>query len=207
MPQRLGFTYRIENTAGSQSPPLVLLHGMGGSEDSLIDFGRAIAPDRKLISLRGRMPWKDGYTFFLRRPDDSLDLDDLALRLPELIAFLCDLAAREGAPPVLVGYSIGAIISAALIAVEPVLASAAVLLRPMPPEQDFKPGPLDGFPVLMLGGSHDERRKPEDFPKLERQLRTAGADVTARLLIAGHGWEASGLDIRLTHDWLGNLSR
>ncbi|MEO8530967.1 MAG: alpha/beta hydrolase, partial [Deltaproteobacteria bacterium] len=154
------------------------------------------------ISLRGSMPWKGGYTFFLRKPDDSLDLDDLALRLPELTAFIRDLAAREGVPPILVGYSNGAIITSALIASEPNLVSGAVLLRPMPPGPDYKPAALYGLPILMLGGRTDERRKPEDFPKLERLLREAGGQVAAQLLNCGHGWEASGLDMRLTAAWL-----
>ena len=196
-----GFRARIEPSAALEGPPVVLLHGMGGDEDWLIPFGQAVAPGRTLISLRGRQPWKDGWTFFRRRPDDGLDLDDLAQQLPSVRAAIAEIGARYGTP-ILIGYSNGAITISALLGREPGLAEAAVLLRPMPPGDAWVPEPMAGLPVLMLGGDHDERRLPKDFVQVEVALRGAGADVTAHLLDAGHKLLAPGPDVDLTRAWL-----
>lgn len=195
-----GFVARIAGPAVSTGAPLVLLHGMGGDEDWLIPFGQAVAPDRKLIALRGRQPWKDGWTFFRRLPNDQLDLDDLERQLPTVRAAIAEIGVRHG-KPVLVGYSNGAITIAALLGRSPSLAKGAVLLRPMPPGE-YVPVPMPALPILMLGGDHDERRAPDDFPTLERTLRKAGADVTAHLLDAGHKLLAPGPDVDLTRAWL-----
>jgi phospholipase/carboxylesterase len=199
-----GFIARIETPPTPEGAPVVLLHGMGGDEDWLIPFGQAVAPGRMLISLRGRQLWKGGWTFFLRRPDDQLDLDDLAVQLPLVRTAIAEIGARYGTP-ILIGYSFGAITIAALLGRDPGLAKAAVLLRPMPPGGAWVPSQVTGLPVLMTGGDHDERRAPEDFPNLERLLRVAGADVTAHMLDAGHTLLAPGDDVNLTKAWITGL--
>jgi len=197
-----GFTCRLAHPQAVTCPPVVLLHGTNGNENALLDFGGAVAPNHALFALRGPTPWNDGYTFILRKDDGSLDLEDLARQVPKFEDFLQAFIREYDVAPILIGYSIGAILSTALIGRDPSLVAGVVLLRPMPPQPDFQPAALNGTPVLMIGGRHDERRLPQDFPDLQRQLIGAGADVTAHMLDAGHGLERSGLDIRLTRDWI-----
>jgi phospholipase/carboxylesterase len=73
MAEAAGFRFEQVNPASPRTPTLVLLHGSGGSEASLRDFAYGVAPDRVAFHLRGGVPWEDGYAFFRRNPDRTLD--------------------------------------------------------------------------------------------------------------------------------------
>jgi phospholipase/carboxylesterase len=202
MAEAAGFYFEQVGAASSQSSPLVLLHGSGSSETFLVEFARSIAPDRVALAVRGRVPWGGGYAFFRRNPDRTLDQVDLAARCLEFCCFLSHLNAAGHQRPLLVGYSNGAIMAAAAAVRAPELSTGAILLRPLSPCAASSFPPLQGYPVLLLGGTMDERRKPSDTPHLAEQFRLSGALVTAHLLQAGHGWEETGLDHRLARTWL-----
>jgi phospholipase/carboxylesterase len=202
MAEAAGFYFEQLGAASFQSSPLVLLHGSGSSETFLVKFARSIAPDRVAFALRGQVPWEGGYAFFRRNPDRTLDQVDLAARCSEFCGFLGHLNAAGHQRPLLVGYSNGAIMAAAAAVRAPELSTGAILLRPLSPCAESSFPPLQGYPVLLLGGAMDERRKPSDTPHLAEQFRLSGALVTAHLLQAGHGWEETGLDHRLARTWL-----
>ena len=49
------FAHRfVPGSAGSGAPVLLLLHGTGGDENSLLDLGRSAYPGVPLLSPRGR---------------------------------------------------------------------------------------------------------------------------------------------------------
>jgi phospholipase/carboxylesterase len=202
MAEAAGFYFEQVGAASSQSSPLVLLHGSGSSETFLVEFARSIAPDRVALALRGQVPWDGGYAFFRRNPDRTLDQVDLSARCSEFCCFLSHLNAAGHQRPLLVGYSNGAIMAAAAAVRAPELSTGAILIRPLSPCAESSFPPLQGYPVLLLGGAMDERRKPSDTPHLAEQFRLSGALVTAHLLQAGHGWEETGLDHRLARTWL-----
>lgn len=202
MAEAAGFYFEQVGAAPSQSSPLVLLHGSGSSGTFLVEFARSIAPNRVAFALRGQVPWDSGYAFFRRNPDRTLDQVDLAARCSEFCSFLRHLNAAGHQRPLLVGYSNGAIMAAAAAVRAPELSTGAILLRPLSPCAESSFPPLQGYPVLLLGGAMDERRKSSDTPHLAEQFRLSGALVTAHLLQAGHGWEETGLDHRLARTWL-----
>ncbi|THK35012.1 hypothetical protein EHS39_27220 [Ensifer sp. MPMI2T] len=104
-------------------------------------------------------------------------------------------------PPVIAGYSSGAVIAAAVVARRNRLTSGAILLRPQSPNPQ-RPFPmLERYPVLILAGARDDRRDRSDAPMIAEQFRVAGAHVTYRELDAGHGWEQTGLDRSLSRQW------
>ncbi len=202
MAETAGFHVVRSGEAATGRAPVVLLHGSGGSEASLAGFGRQVAGGRACLFVRGRVPWEDGYAFFRRNPDRTLDQADLAARCAEFCDLLRHPDATGGRPPVLVGYSNGAILAAAALLAAPALSSGAVLLRPLSPRPGAPFPALDGTPVLLLGGAADARRHPSDTPALAEQFRQAGADTVARVLPLGHGLDEAGEDARLTRDWL-----
>ena len=202
MAEAAGFFFEQVGAASSQASPLVLLHGSGSSETFLVEFARRIAPDRVAFALRGQVPWEGGYAFFRRNPDRTLDQSDLAARCSEFCRFLSYLSEAGHQRPLLVGYSNGAIMAAAAAVRAPELSTGAILVRPLSPYAESSFPPLQGYPVLLLSGAMDERRKPSNTPHLAEQFRLSGALVTAHLLQAGHGWEETGLDHRLARTWL-----
>lgn len=206
MAEAAGFYVDQVGDVSSHFPPLVLLHGSGASETFLVEFARSIAPDRVALALRGQVPWEGGYAFFRRNPDRTLDQEDLAARCLDFCRFLNHLTATGHPRPLLVGYSNGAIMAAAAIVRAPELSAGAILVRPLSPSPESSFPPLQGYPVLLLGGAVDDRRKPSDTPLLAEQFRRSGATVTAHVLQAGHGLEETGLDHRLARTWLAGLA-
>lgn len=186
-------------------PPVVLLHGSGQDENSLLAFARISCPGRTLVAVRGRIPWEGGYAFFRRMPDRSLDLADLALGAAAIAHLLDRLRARSRQRPILLGYSNGAIAAAASAAQDPHLSAGAILLRPLSPSPERALPRLDGYPVLLVSGKNDARRDSSDGSSLEAQLMTAGAKTTLVELPVGHGLTSA--DEATTATWLGERLR
>jgi phospholipase/carboxylesterase len=182
--------------------PLVMLHGSGGDEHDLVPLAAELAPGAPMLSLRGTVAIDGGFAFFHRHPDRSIDEVDIGARIPELAAFI---GADRGfaKPPVVVGFSNGAIMAAALLLTHPTLFSGAILLRPLSPFRQDRPARLDGTPVLIIDGEKDSRRSPGDGARLAERLHRAGATVTHHVLPVGHA--ITEMDRRIARDWIAGL--
>jgi len=129
-----------------------------------------------------------GSLFFHRLPDRSIDEADIKERTPVLAEFIQNTVANHGItrPHVVIGYSNGAIMAAALLLTRPSLLAGAILFRPLSPFKDKLPTRLDGNPVLIIDGEKDIRRSPGDGALLAERLRDSGATVTHHVLPVGH---------------------
>ncbi|PWG63509.1 VOC family protein [Spiribacter halobius] len=187
---------------------LVLLHGTGGDEHSLVPIGEAVAPGAALLSPRGQVLEQGQPRFFRRFAEGVLDADDLRRRAGELAAFVTRAAVRHGlgeTPRIALGYSNGANIAAATLLLHPAAFAGAVLLRPMqlPLGQD-EAGRLAGQPLLILAGRRDAI-VPAGHPEALRDfLVRAGAEVELRWLPGGHGLAEE--ELAIVADWLRALS-
>ncbi|EHL2721504.1 alpha/beta hydrolase, partial [Listeria monocytogenes] len=74
--------------------PLLLLHGTGGDEKSLVEVAEFIAGDAAVLSLRGDIKEGGANRFFKRFHDGSLDLEDLESKTSELITTTRELAKK-----------------------------------------------------------------------------------------------------------------
>ncbi|ASR06244.1 esterase [Rhizobium leguminosarum bv. viciae] len=192
MPEYQDFVF-ITGRAELDAAPLLLLHGSGMHERNLIGLADKVGPDRPYLALRGAVEWEEGFAFFRRNPDRTLDYIDLFNETHHLADFLAR-ALENGLlrrPPVLLGFSNGGIMAASVLLHRPETAAGAILLRPLSPAPATDFPDLRGHRVLILAGERDERRAPGDVVLVRDQIEESGAGVTTRLSPAGHGLDES----------------
>ncbi|MCK1736875.1 alpha/beta hydrolase [Bradyrhizobium sp. 138] len=201
---KTAFIHRFEPATRSGSPPLLLLHGTGGDENDLLELGKMISSGAALLSPRGRVLEHGMPRFFRRLAEGVFDEEDLRRRARELGDFVADAREQYGiAAPVAVGFSNGANIAAALLLLQPDVLAGAILLRAMVPLSDPPAADLAGKPVLLLSGQGDPIVPAGNSARLAALLSQAGADVSHRILPAGH--QLSQADVTLARDWIGRV--
>lgn len=175
------FTHLWRPGATPDAPVLLLLHGTGGDERSLLRLGELVAPQAALLSPRGRVLEGTMPRFFRRLAEGVFDMEDLVRRTHELAEWLA-LAQRayaiDPARLVALGYSNGANIAGAMLLLRPTALRRAVLLRPMVP---LEPSPLPDLTsarVLISAGERDPITPIAGARRLERLLSAAGATVS-----------------------------
>jgi phospholipase/carboxylesterase len=198
---QLSFIHRFEGGARRELAPLLLLHGTGGDENDLIPLGRMIAPDRALLSVRGKVLEGGAPRFFRRLAEGLFDESDVVRRAHQLADFVD--AARKAygiSEPIALGYSNGANIAVAMLMLQPQALQGAILLRAMPPLRQPPQVGLSGKSILLLSGAHDPIVPPDYSESLAETLSASGARVERRVLPVGH--QLSQLDAKLSRRWL-----
>ncbi|MDM9623505.1 esterase [Rhizobium sp. S96] len=201
MPEHQAFHY-VRSVATGDRPPLLLLHGSSRDETELLPLAGNAALGWPYLSLRGGIDWDGGYAFFRRKPDRTLDSVDLALQTGRLHDFIAT-ALETGLithPPILVGFSNGAIIAASLLIRDPACAAGAILIRPLSPDLDTLVPDMPAKPILVLAGEYDDRRAPEDAIRVVAQFQAAGAHVISHTAPTGH--DLHDRESAIIGDWL-----
>jgi len=174
----------------SQAPPLLLLHGTGGDEHSLVSLARQLSPGSALLSPRGDVDEHGALRFFRRFAEGVFDLEDVRRRTHALADFIATASAHHGLDAgrlTAIGFSNGANIAATLLQLRPEILAGAVLLRAMVVlDEPAKPNSLAGRRVLMINGSADPLVPAAQPAHLAALLRTGGADVTQTMFPTGH---------------------
>ena len=173
----------------------LLLHGTGGNENSLLRFGRKLAPDAPLVSPRGKVLENGAPRFFRRFAPDVLDEEDVRRRAHELADFIEEARVHYRlSVPIAVGYSNGANMATTLLLLRPETLAGAILLRAAQITlSEFQPPDLGGKPVLLLSGADDPTILPERFTRLvevvapvRRFAPNRGSAGWTRALARGH---------------------
>lgn len=185
-----GFIHVYRPGSRSDNLTLLLLHGTGADEHDLIPIGDRLAPGAAILSPRGKV-LENGYAlrWFARHPDGSFDEQDLRQRTQELAGFISAAGERYNFTPsstLLVGYSNGANIGAALLLLHPELIGSAVLLRAMDSLKDVQVPDLAGKAVLITAGQQDPWIPLAGSLALKKRLEQAGAAVELHLEEGGH---------------------
>lgn len=187
---------------GGGSRTLVIFHGTGGDETSLLRFAPLIDPEAGVLSMRGQS-MDEGYPRFFRRLSEGVfDLDDLQEKAKELATFLSEAYDRygvEASRTVAFGYSNGANIAGGLLLLFPGTLAAAVLARPMMPIDPPIPPDLAQTSALLLIGANDRMCPPGEGERMAAALRGYGARCEVELLAAGH--ELTQEDFVLASKW------
>jgi phospholipase/carboxylesterase len=197
----LSFIHRFEPSMRRDLAPLLLLHGTGGDENDLIPLGRMVAPDRALLSARGKVLEGGAPRFFRRLAEGVFDEADVVRRAHQLADFVDAARKKYGfAEPIAFGYSNGANIAAAMLMLWPQTIRGAVLLRAMSPLSKPPQAELAGKSILLLSGAHDPIVPADCSEGLADTLSLSGARVERRVLPLGH--QLSQLDVKLSRQWL-----
>jgi phospholipase/carboxylesterase len=200
MTQDLSFIHRFE-PGTSTAAPLLLLHGTGGNEDDLLPLGKTLAPDRTLLSLRGKVLENGMPRFFRRLAEGVFDEQDVIKRAHELADFIVEAnKAYKLAKPMAVGFSNGANIAAAILLLRPEALSGAILLRAMVPLAKPPQADLAQKPVLIISGASDPIIPASNAKLLVTMLKNAHADVQHETLPTGHNLTQN--DVTLATKWL-----
>ncbi|EMG28391.1 esterase [Listeria fleischmannii 1991] len=187
--------------------PLLLLHGTGGDENSLVDIGKLIANDAPILSLCGDVSENGANRFFKRFSDGRLDLLDLAIRTKKLLQTTYELAETyeiDFQDLVVVGYSNGANIAANAILQEEDGFQNAILLHAMPANnkpQDFS---LEKRHVFLTAGVNDPLVPFSSTKALVDLFQDRAAEVQTVFTEAGHNLTREEIeDAKLWYENLG----
>lgn len=200
------FTYQhlFEPGTDPAAPPLLLLHGTGGSEHDLVRLGHAMSPGSALLSPRGDVSEGGALRFFARLAEGVFDPEEIKRRthaLADFVAMATTHYALDAKRLTAIGFSNGANIAATILLLRPEVLGAAILLRSMVVlDQPAAAGSLAGKRVLLCHGTMDPL-VPADHPeRLARLLRTGGAMAEVQALPASHALTPQ--DVAAARDWL-----
>jgi len=170
-------------------PILLLLHGTGGNEQSLIGLAKEIDDTASILSVRGNVLENGMPRFFRRLAEGVFDLEDLIFRTKELNDFLLEAAQQYGFDcnrVVAIGYSNGANIAASLLFHFEDALTGAILHHPMVPRRGIELPVLSSIPVFIGAGTNDPMCSAQESEDLQALLTAAGAEVTTKWFHYGH---------------------
>lgn len=174
---------------GKLESTVLVLHGHGGDENDLLPVARALAPGAAFLSPRGKALENGAARFVARVSTNVFDETEVRTRTAELAEWVAAAAAHYGRDATKVyalGFSNGANIAASTLLLHPGVLAGALLLRP---RTILEPSPLpdlNGAPVLVIAGQHDDKMPAGASEHLARLLGRAGAAVEMAMLDAAH---------------------
>jgi phospholipase/carboxylesterase len=198
----LAFPYRVYRPHDADGEVLVLLHGSGVDETTLVPLAAGIAPTAVLLAVRGRIAQDDGMRWFERITPTRFEQASIHSETDAFAAFVIDAARANSldlARTIFLGYSNGANLISSLMLLHPGLVEHAVLLRAMPVLDDVPPADLSNVEVLVIAGAADVTYAPF-APPLVALLREHGAKVETRTVSSGH--EFGDDDANIVRQWL-----
>ncbi|MHC1548263.1 alpha/beta hydrolase [Phyllobacterium sp. K27] len=198
----LSFKYRIYRPEIPSGDTVVLLHGSGQDETSLVSFASKIAPDALLLAVRGRVVQDGSNRWYRRLTPVSFDQKDIRSEAQAFAGFFKQVASKYKIDlnrTTFLGYSNGANLVNSVMMLYPDLVKQAVLLRSMPVLTDSVDANLGNARVLTVSGASDQLYAPY-APALEDLLRSHGARVEARSIKSDHGLGKD--DVKVVGEWL-----
>src|SRR6266550_5670283 len=185
----------------SRPVTLLLLHGTGGDENSLLSLGNNLWPGAALLGLRSKvlengMPPSS-------RPFTQVGIGDVRSRTEELAQFIRAASERYGFSTrrlIIVGYSNGANLAAGLIPLHPHYLAGAILFRvmvPLVPEiiRDFRQ-----LSIFIGAARLDPLIPAGQAEELAAIFKSGGADVAISWHQGGH--ELGEDDVHAAKNWL-----
>ena len=185
----------------SRPVTLLLLHGTGGDENSLLSLGNDLWPGAARLGLRGKV-LEDGMPPSFRRFTEP-GIGDVKSRAEELAQFIRAASERYGFSTrrlIIVGHSNGANLAAGLILLHPHYLAGAILFRvmvPLVPEiiRDFRQ-----LSIFIGAATLDPLIPAGQAEELAAIFKSGGADVAISLHQGGR--ELVEDDVQAAKSWL-----
>lgn len=161
---------------GSNKRVFILLHGTGGSADSLFDIASYIDQDATLIGLQGEVMENGMRRYFERYPDGTFKLKSLAKATSDVYETLNEILKDfEGYEVVMMGYSNGANVMQSLLKTyENIGLDYAVLYHPSETLVDVPFKVQDNLKVLVTSGKNDPFISDDQLNNMLSDLRNSG---------------------------------
>ncbi|WP_088815387.1 MULTISPECIES: alpha/beta hydrolase [Listeria] len=173
--------------------PLLLLHGTGGDEHSLVELASLIAKGAPILALRGEVSEHGANRFFKRYSDGSLDLADLAVQTKKLLQTTRELVTTydlDFSELVAIGYSNGANIAANAILQEVDGFQNAILFHAMPAGNAPKSFSLETRRIFLTAGVNDPLVSFAASKNLVDLFQARAAQIETVWTEAGHNLTA-----------------
>ncbi len=196
------FAHRFHHPEQPSGETIILLHGSGGNESSLMALAEKAAPGALLIGVGGRIVQDGTKRWYRRVTATSFDQADIRKEAAAFAVFLKGLSETYKLDPdrtTLLGYSNGANMIAAMALLHPGSVHRAILMRPMPVLDAIPKVSLSKTNFLTIAGITDKIYAPF-APALARILASSGAKVEAETIEADHMLGPK--DVALVSDWL-----
>lgn len=198
------FRYRIDRAANPSGEVVILLHGSGGDETTLLAFARPIWPQATLLGIRGRIVQNGETRWFKKITPTKFDQKDAVDEAEAFVKFLTNLGEEDRYDlqrATFVGYSNGANLLAVIMMRHPELVRRAVLMRSMPVLDSYPHKNLSKTNVLIISGKKDSLYSPFQ-PALSALLTENGAKVDSEIVNSDH--MIGEKDREMIVKWLGN---
>jgi len=205
--RQAGFIHKLFRPEKPSGRIMILMHGSGGDESTLVSLASKIAPDATLIGIRGRVVQDGVKRWYKRVTATEFDQQDVRAEAAAFASFLSDLAVKQKldlSAATFLGYSNGANLIAAMTQLYPDVVRKAVLLRAMQVLSETDSVDLSDSRFLTIAGEKDKLYFPF-APKLEAMLKGNGAKVDFRVIPSGHGIGDD--DVRIVAEWLGSPAK
>lgn len=173
-----------------QSPPILMLHGTGGDEQSLVEIASAIAPTSSLLGIRGQVSEHGANRYFRRFAEGQFDLEDLEKQTDQLLSEIKRLAELYHitlSELIVLGYSNGANIGAHLLLERESSLKQGILLHPMSLGRHTQSFTLTDQRLWLSYGERDPLVTQASFDELVMAFEQRGAQVSAYRAPMSHG--------------------
>lgn len=168
---------------------LILLHGTGGDEHSLLEIAEFLAPESTLLSFRGNINEQGLNRFFKRNGLNQFDYESLAEESTNLYNEIKDISRSQDIPLtdwIVVGFSNGANIAAHIMLDQQTELKKGLFFHPMSLNEYQEKPELPDTSVWLSFGEGDPIVSNTSFSQLVREFDLRGAKVTTQVTNQGH---------------------
>lgn len=173
----------------AQGKKLLLLHGTGGDETSLLEIAHYLDEGATVLSFRGTIQEAGMNRFFKRNGLNQFDLVSLEAESDRLLQMILSVSEEKKIPVedwTIVGYSNGANIAAHMLLERHFAIKQAILFHPMSLGVDTQKFSLSEKKLWLSISENDPIISAEAFDQLIQQLEKRQANLTITSTSAGH---------------------